>query len=60
VRFEQKFAAAGDLLPVVQKRWETAKRLAEAVERLVGADLLEIVSPKNNLPVAVVANAPTE
>jgi HD superfamily phosphohydrolase YqeK len=60
VRFEQKFAAAGDLLRVVQKRWETAKRLAEAVERLVGADLLEIVSPKNNLPVAVVANAPTE
>jgi CTP:molybdopterin cytidylyltransferase MocA len=60
VRFEQKFAAAGATLPFVKKRWETAERLAEAVERLVGADLLEIVSPKNNLPIAVVADAPTE
>ena len=60
VRFEQKFAAAGAMLPFVQKRWETAERLTEAVERLVGADLLEIISPKNNLSVAVVADAPTE
>jgi hypothetical protein len=60
VRFELKFAAAGAMLPFVQKRWETATRLAEAVERLTGADLLEIVSPKNNLSVAVVADAPTE
>ena len=60
VRFEQKFAAAGAMLPFVQKRWETATRLAEAVERLVGADLLEIISPKNTLPVAAVADASSE
>jgi CTP:molybdopterin cytidylyltransferase MocA len=60
VRFEQKFAAAGAMLPFVKKRWETAERLAEAVERRVGADLLEIISPKNNLPVAVVADASSE
>ena len=60
VRFELKFAAAGAMLPFVQKRWKTAERLAEAVERLTGADLLEIVSPRNNLSVAVVADAPTE
>jgi CTP:molybdopterin cytidylyltransferase MocA len=60
VRFEQKFAAAGAMLPFVKKRWETAVRLAEAVEQLTGADLLEIISPKNNSPVAVVADAPTK
>jgi hypothetical protein len=60
VRFEQKFAAAGDLLPFVKKRWETAERLTEAVERLVGADLMEIVSQKNNLSVTEVADEPTK
>jgi hypothetical protein len=61
VRFQPKFAAAdGAMLPFVKKRWGTAKRLAEAVERLTGAGLLEIVSPKNHPPVAVVADAPTE
>jgi putative nucleotidyltransferase with HDIG domain len=60
VRFERKFAAAGAMLPFVQRRWETAERLAEAVERLVGTDLLEIVSTKNNLPVTVVADVSSE
>ncbi len=57
-RFRHKFAVAdtNGTMPFVKKRWETANRLAEAVERIVGCDLQRIIQPTNDLPVGVVAD----
>lgn len=48
-RFERKLAAAsvGGTLPLVRKRLETAQRIAAAVEHILGADVLRIVSTPN-------------
>jgi molybdenum cofactor cytidylyltransferase len=57
-RFQHKFATAGanGTLPFVQKRWDTAKQLAEVVERMVGSDLQRIVQPIKNHSTGEVAD----
>jgi CTP:molybdopterin cytidylyltransferase MocA len=61
VRFQRKFAAArgNGTLQFVQRRWETAQRIAAAVEHIVGADVRRIISPQSEIPDAMVGDVPT-
>jgi molybdenum cofactor cytidylyltransferase len=58
-RFQRKFAVAdaNGTMPFVKKRWNTANRLVETVERIVGSDLQRIIQPINEPPMGMVADA---
>ncbi len=60
-RFQRKFAeaSASGTLPFVKKRWETAQKIARAVESMVGVDLEQIIQPHYDPPGVMVVDAPT-
>jgi hypothetical protein len=60
-RFQRKFelASVDGTLPFVTKRWETAQRIAVAVERILGTDIGRIIPPETDTPVTTVGDACT-
>jgi hypothetical protein len=60
-RFQRAFKTArgNGSLSFVQKRWETAQRIREAVEHILGADIRRIISPQSDVRGAMVGDAHT-